>query len=254
MLRAAAAACLLAACGISAAARQVRIFTSKEQVATCEDMGLVNAHASGWGAKFRADAEDDAREKALKMAGDAIIVRQHEAGFSGHTIIAEVYRCNGWRSGELKAKAAPKPPPPLPELKKPTRLLVLDLKLLGVDPRVGAVLTNLVTAELQKVKNLSVIDHSSFDAAFDVERKKDLLGCDSTSCLSELAGALGTSLVLYGSVGTIGSQFAINVSLFDSRSTAKKATFSRTVANKEDELVRLVPEIASVLAQGLVEP
>lgn len=242
---------LCSSCGISAAARSVRIFTDKAQVATCEDMGLVNAHASGWGAKFRADAEDDAREKAQKMAGDAIIVRHHESGFSGHTIIAEVYRCNGWRSAELKEKQKPPAPKPLPVLAKPTRLLVLDLKLHGLDARVGAVLTSLVTAELQKVKNLSVVDHASIDAALDAERQKDLLGCDNTSCLTEIAGALGTSLVVYGSIGAIGTQYAVDVSLFDSRTAASKARFTRTIANKEDELVQLVPEIASVVANGI---
>src|SRR5690349_7364717 len=82
-------------CGASAAAKGVRIYSQATQVVACEDLGRVSGHASGWGARFRANAEDDAREAALKLGADSLVVTYYQSGIFGHDIGAEAYRCIG---------------------------------------------------------------------------------------------------------------------------------------------------------------
>ena len=241
--------CFFSACGMSAAARGVRVYADQSRAAGCENMGLVNGSASGWGDRFRANAEDDAREQAAKMGADALVVRHHEAGIFGHRIIAESYRCAGQRAAQ-KHSAPVVERKPLPALAKPTRVLLLDPKVFGLGSHVSAVMAALLSAELHKVKNLSVVGGGDIDAAIDTEKKKDLIGCDSTSCLTEIAGALGANLVVHGSIGMIGTHYVVTVSLFDTKTTAARARFSKTIDAKEDDLIALVPEIAAALAMG----
>jgi hypothetical protein len=238
--------------GMSAAARGVRIYGNKAQLGQCEDRGIVNGRATGWGARFRVNAENAAREDATRVGADSLVVLSHESTFFGHEIVAEAYKCQGLTARPaITTRPMPAKPLPLPALSKPTRLVVLDFRMLGVDARIGTIFTGLVAAELQKVKNLSVIDRADIDAAIDVERQKDLIGCDNTTCLAEIAGALGTNLVVYGSLGSIGTQFAVNASLYDSKNNRARARFSRMVVSKEDELIAIVPELSAELALGL---
>ncbi len=189
------------------------------------------------------------------MGGDAIVVRDYTSGMlTGHVVEASAYRCKGGATA-VTTHATPETPsgPPITEvrLSEPASILVLDFRMLDGEQRIGRILASMIGAELQKVDKLSVIGSSDIEAALDVEKRKDILGCDETSCLAEIAGAMGTRLVLHGTVGSIGSTFAVNASVYDSRLGESRARVSRTVDRDEDALVRLVPDISAELARGL---
>jgi TolB-like protein len=247
MLRAAIVVC--AGCGPSTAAMHVRVYASSDQVAACDDLGQVSGHASGWGDRFRLDAENDARENALKLGADAVRVTGHEAGFSGHTVTAEAYRCSEPVREQRAVVASKTPPPSLP---KAARLLVLDFRVFGADARLGQIVTSMVSAELQRVRNLTVIARADIEAELGADKQRSLLGCDDTSCLADLAGALDTRFLVYGSIGAIGSQYAVSGNLFDSRANVARVRFSRTVGSSEDNLVALIPELTAELARGMM--
>lgn len=41
------------------------------------------------------------------------------------------------------------------------------------------------------------------------------MGCGDSSCLAEIAGAMGAEFVVFGDVGKLGETFVINLNLFD---------------------------------------
>jgi hypothetical protein len=98
------------------------------------------------------------------------------------------------------------------------RVLVLNLEPLGVEPEVARAIDPLVLHAVGEV-GVDVIAENEIQKIADVEASKAELGCDTSSCLAELAGAMGAELVLFGSVSRLGSTTTVNLSLFDNRST-----------------------------------
>jgi hypothetical protein len=100
-----------------------------------------------------------------------------------------------------------------------TRVLVLDLEAVGVDKDVARSIDPFV-ANGAAAPGLEVVAQSELKKVADVEAQKAELGCDSSSCLSELAGAMGAQLVLFGSVSKLGSTTTVAISVFDSASAS----------------------------------
>lgn len=81
-----------------------------------------------------------------------------------------------------------------------------------------ALLSGLITAELAKQPGVEVVASADVRTQLELEGNRQALGCDtaSASCLAELAGAMGTRLVVSGTVGRLGSEISLQLSLFDS--------------------------------------
>jgi hypothetical protein len=106
-------------------------------------------------------------------------------------------------------------------------------------------------SELHAVGGLQTRSVDDVQAMLSVERQKDLLACDSSTCMVELAGALGTDLVLYGSLGKLGSQLSWSVSVLDPRNGHVAARASITALWNETDVAAqaraLVPTIVREL-------
>lgn len=101
-----------------------------------------------------------------------------------------------------------------------TPLLVLDLTPEGaVEPSTVRLLGSLVTSELSRYPELLVLSNTDVKQMVNVEAERSMLGCSSESCLAELADALGARLVVYGSVGMLGTRTVLTLNLFDSQTT-----------------------------------
>jgi hypothetical protein len=86
----------------------------------------------------------------------------------------------------------------------------------------GQLLTSMVASAASADARIDVLTATDLKKAMDVEAGKMLL-CDaaSSSCFAELAAAMDASQVLHGSLGTLGTDVVLNLSLFDStRATA----------------------------------
>lgn len=86
-----------------------------------------------------------------------------------------------------------------------------------------------------------------------VERQKQLMGCstDSTSCLAELAGALGVAQLLSGSVAKTESGYVSTLKVIDSQTGEPKWT-ATTRVDTEKQLFAFFEERGSALAGELV--
>jgi TolB-like protein len=86
-------------------------------------------------------------------------------------------------------------------------------------------ITGLVVYQVGKVKGLEVITSSDIQEMLAVEAEKAAIGCsDESSCMNEIADALGADLILAGRVGKLGPRYLIQLSLID---TAKAKPIAR---------------------------
>lgn len=132
----------------------------------------------------------------------------------------------------------------------PTRVLVLDLEAVGaVDKDTARSIDPLVLAAAS-VAGAEVLAQSELKKIAEVEAGKAALGCDDSSCLAELAGAMGARFVLFGTVSKLGDATTVSMSMFDSRSStvARDNVVVRDLAELSDQLP---PRVRALVLQRL---
>ena len=130
----------------------------------------------------------------------------------------------------------------------PQRMLLMDLKATLVEPEVVGLVNNMVSTELAHQKGFELITGADMRQMVELEAEKQSLGCaDDSSCLSELAGAMGARYVVFGEMGKLGSFYLLTLNLFDSK-LAKSAARDTLKVKSIDELVEKLPP----LIKGLV--
>ena len=87
-----------------------------------------------------------------------------------------------------------------------------------VDENTASILTELVTGALGKEGRFEVLSSADVRRQVELEADKQSLGCDAkaTSCLAEIAGAMGAQLVVYGQLGALDDVVILSLNLFDS--------------------------------------
>ena len=143
---------------------------------------------------------------------------------------------SGAASEETKSIAADK-------ANAPIRVLVLDPTPSNVEKVTIEIVAGLIAVELSRLEGLSIMTASDVQKMFALEASKANLGCDAASCLTELANALGSDLVVFGNVGRLGGLFVITLHLFDTASANSTGRISVQTRNVE--------ELPSLLAENL---
>src|SRR5688572_22476973 len=110
-----------------------------------------------------------------------------------------------------------------PAVERPS-IVVSQLQALGgVDPGTAAILTDKLVFELRKSNGFSrVISPREMGEIFTVEQNRQLAGCQDTSCLAEIAGALDADQMANGTVGLVEGSRVITLSIIELRSSAVK--------------------------------
>ncbi|MDP3503351.1 MAG: hypothetical protein Q8S33_23655 [Myxococcales bacterium] len=101
-------------------------------------------------------------------------------------------------------------------------------------------------------RGLSVISSQDIATLLGVERQKQLLGCaeDSSSCMVELAGALGAQLVLSGSIAKLETTYQVNLRVLQS-SDGKVVAQQVVRAESQEQLLVALDDAAASLARQL---
>lgn len=141
----------------------------------------------------------------------------------------------------------------------------LALILAGAPVKVAApgMLTVNVSPELQSFVNEHLAQELSFEglavttsaqvaATLGLERQKQLLGCADSSCLTELAGALGVDVLLTGSLARLGERLQLDAKLVSATDASTLAVFSKQV-DAESLLLPAMTEAARALAAQLAQ-
>ncbi|MFL5318816.1 MAG: hypothetical protein ACJ790_04110 [Myxococcaceae bacterium] len=105
-------------------------------------------------------------------------------------------------------------------------------------------------------RGVRVTTQSEIQQLLGFERQKQLLGCSDTSssCMAELANALGVDGIVTGSIGKIGKLFAINLKVIAAENGAPLAAYSSRAKDEEgvlDELTKAADSMSKELFKKL---
>lgn len=125
---------------------------------------------------------------------------------------------------------------------------VLDLRPTGVDEKVAANLTQLLSAAIKRVEGASVISRDDLVAILSLDKLNQMIGeeCD-TSCVAELGGALGVDKLISGSVGTLGESYFISLRMIDPDKVKTDNRVTESFKGAEDQLIRAINHTAREL-------
>ena len=89
-------------------------------------------------------------------------------------------------------------------------------------------------------------------AAVDGELQRQLAGgCDDTSCVAEIGGALGAQFVITGQIGKLGRIYSLNLKLVDIETVAAKQAASARASSVEDFLGKMPAVVEDLLGESL---
>jgi hypothetical protein len=117
-----------------------------------------------------------------------------------------------------------------------TRVAVYDLVTAGdIKPRTGVIVSEAILAEIRKIEGVSAVGMKEIMEMLAFEQKKQFVGCDSVSCLVELAGALGVDELITGNLGAIGDSHVITIKRMDLASAETRKSVSKNLKKGDGE-------------------
>ncbi|MDP2343276.1 MAG: hypothetical protein Q8O67_20120 [Deltaproteobacteria bacterium] len=129
------------------------------------------------------------------------------------------------------------------------KMLVMDLAAEGpVDAGTVKTLTGIVSAELAAYTDLDVMADADVRRMLELEGEKQSVGCGDTSCLADIAGAMGARLVVFGSIGKLGDTLVLHLNLYDS---SKAQSVGRQFLEAKD--VATLPRLLQPKLRALLE-
>lgn len=129
------------------------------------------------------------------------------------------------------------------------RLLVLEFTGDG-SPSARGLAQRAVTEELTTLGTHDVLSTRDIQSMIDTEAEKQAAGCDgNSSCLAEVAGALGAAVVVAGETTIMGSGFVVQLTLLEPHAARVLARGSARAATEEG-----IPDAARVAARAMMDP
>jgi len=109
------------------------------------------------------------------------------------------------------------------------RLLVLTPRAHESHAATADLVAGLVASRLADSSEYDIMSAIEVAQLVDLEAARQSTGCTDSSCLADVAGALGARLVLFGDIGNLGRQIIVNLVLFDSDASRTTARVSISV-------------------------
>jgi hypothetical protein len=134
----------------------------------------------------------------------------------------------------LQALIAAAPTPEVP------RLMVKEFTVRGVDAAVAGAITDGIAPEVDRRGYFHALTSAEIQTVLGIERQKQLLGCSESTCLTELAGAMGAPYVLSGSISQLGPSLQLSMEMLD---VSKSLVVARSIriARDADSLRQMLP-------------
>jgi hypothetical protein len=162
---------------------------------------------------------------------------------------------------QASASSEPSPaesgaPEAVPEEASPTggddkkTLVVLDLEAIDVDSEKLRIINAAVVDQLSSYAALEIISQDDIRQMVDFEADKAAMGCDTNSCLSEIAGAMGAAYVVFGQAGRLDDTIFVQLNLFDSakaRAIGREDVRSQKLSELPDRVVPAVGRLVQPL-------
>ncbi|MCX7958368.1 MAG: hypothetical protein N3B13_04910, partial [Deltaproteobacteria bacterium] len=156
-------------------------------------------------------------------------------------------------SAQLKSKSDADAKPVSDFKKELPKLIVFDIKPeKGVDSGSANLLTEIVLDEVSAIfKNkYKIIGQKDIDKMLFWETNKQLKNCTESSCLMQIAGAMGAEFYVEGSVGTIGDKFVLTLKYIDALKVEILSRKTVVIEKDENRLIDSVKEVISEILNG----
>jgi hypothetical protein len=161
-----------------------------------------------------------------------------------------------------QASAPPVEPSSAPASAEPAqsakvlRFAVRDVAAAESDHRLARVLTDALVTELRKLNRTSVLSMDEVRAVLAFEADKQLAGCEASSCLAELADALGVDLLVLSSLTTVGDERVLTIKVLDPNEGKAVGEVTKRVAivDGSECLAAIGPAVADALPHLPLRP
>jgi hypothetical protein len=139
-----------------------------------------------------------------------------------------------------------------------TKLAVGSLSTVNVSPELAGFVVEHLAEELRG-RGFRVTTSGDMAAILGLERQKQLLGCtdSGSSCLAELASALGVDAVVAGELAKLGATYQLDLKVLSAKDGARLAGWSERLKDESlltDALHRAAEAIATALPPGRASP
>lgn len=132
---------------------------------------------------------------------------------------------------------------------KQESIAILDFGAQGVPEHVASIVTQNATAAIDRLRVFRVISSDDIKSMLTAETLQQMAGCGENSCLAELAGAIGATYIVSGSVGKIGSVYQISLTLINQ----ERALTVDRVVRQDDVPIGELPVVAGTAARTVVQ-
>jgi TolB-like protein len=126
---------------------------------------------------------------------------------------------------------------------KPTVVMFDIVPEKGVEQSAANLLTEIVADNVAKVGRYKMIGQKDISKMMFWEENKQLHGCTDTSCMVQIAGAMGAAYYIEGSVGRMGSKYVLTMKFIDTRSVRVLARSTKYIDRSEDAMVKAAVEM-----------
>lgn len=79
-----------------------------------------------------------------------------------------------------------------------------------------------------------VTTSTQIEQVLGFDRQRQLLGCEASKCIAEIAGALGSEALVTGNIGKVGSAYTVNLKLLNAQNGSTLAAMSDRVSSEDD--------------------
>jgi len=117
----------------------------------------------------------------------------------------------------------------------------------GVSKGKANMMTEILIDEISKLNQFKVIGQKDLDSMFSWESNKQLKNCTESSCLSQIAGAMGAEYYVEGSVGQMGDRYIIAIKLMNAHKVEIINRLIKKVYKSDNALVDEIPKIVHEL-------
>lgn len=137
----------------------------------------------------------------------------------------------------------------------PIRLASVGFSQIGLSGEQAAFYSEHFAVKLAEDPTFSVATTKDLGAIVGFERQKVLLGCSdaTSSCMAELAGALGVDGVVTGQIARVGSSFQLSVKVLAADGSKLLFAHASELFSSEENLLEGVTRIATLAAAKLKE-
>jgi len=120
----------------------------------------------------------------------------------------------------------------------------------GVASHVAEVFGDAFVGQLRRYRQTQVTTNADLATALSVEQQKQLLGCEESACVAELAGAIAADRIVRSSVTRLGASLVVTLTAIDTRTGLATHAFTERLRDAQDEsLLDAVPALVERLVR-----